>query len=100
MKPSGQFHTPSSLSAGLERSVPGEEDRGRDTASLDVWENYVSVNQTAILRSFRSALVSRTHMILLLVIITVAAHTVDVLVLVPVLITLILILLLIIRIKN
>jgi len=100
MKPSGHFHTPSALSAGLERPVPGEEDRGWDIASLDVWENFISVNQPAIPRSFRSALVSKTHMIFLLVIITVAAPTVDLLVLVPGLITLILITLLIIRIKN
>lgn len=80
--------------------VPGEEDRGWDTTSLDVWENYISVNQTAIPRSFSSTLVSKTLMTFLLVIITVAAPTVDLLVLVPGLITLILITLLIIRIKN
>ena len=89
MKPSGQFFTPSALSASLERPVPGEEKRGWDTASLDVLENYISVNQTAIPRSFRSTLASKTHMIFLLVIITVAAPTVDLLVLVPVLITLV-----------
>jgi hypothetical protein len=58
------------------------------------------VNQTAIPRSFSSTLVSKTLMTFLLVIITVAAPTVDLLVLVPGLITLILITLLIIRIKN
>jgi hypothetical protein len=100
MKPSGQFLTPSALSARLERPVPGEKETGWDTASLDVLENYISANQTAIPRSFRSTLVSKTHIIYLLVIITGAAPTVDLLVLVPVLITLILIILLIIRIKN
>ena len=68
--------------------VPGEEETRWDTASLDVLENCISVNQTAIPRSFRSTLVSQTHMIFLLVIITVAAPTLNLLVLVPVLITL------------
>jgi hypothetical protein len=100
MKPSGQFHTPSALSARLERPVPGEEEKEWDIASLDVFENYISVNQTANPRSFRSTLVSKTHTIFLIVIITAAAPTVDLLVLVSVLITLILIILLIMRIKN
>ena len=39
MKPNGQFHTPSALPAELECTVPGEEDRGWDTASLDVCES-------------------------------------------------------------
>jgi hypothetical protein len=79
MKPSGQFHIPSALSAGLERPVPGKE-TGWDRASLDTLENYTSVNQSAIPRSLRCTLVSKTLMLLLLVITTVASPTVIVLV--------------------